>query len=81
MAGQVFRISLVLFIINRHPSTNLELNFETPDSLNTLLITFYTLMQNTKCKSLCFFGFFASNTLVSIHDTNHFKLQSNYLLL
>lgn len=57
MAVQVFRISLALFIINRHPSTNLELNFKNPDSLNTLLITFYTLMQNTKCKLLCDFFF------------------------
>lgn len=53
MAGQVFGISLVLFILNRYASTNLELNFKTPDSLNTLLITFYTLLQNTKCKLLC----------------------------
>lgn len=53
MAGQVFGISLVLFILNRYSSTNLELNFKTPDSLNTLLITFYTLLQNTKCKLLC----------------------------
>lgn len=50
--GQVFRISLYLFIMKRHPSTNLKLNLKNPDSLNILLITFYTL-KNTKCKLLC----------------------------